>query len=167
MQKITTAAELKTAIKQLEAMQANELSLIKGEFLHVCDSLQPINLIKNSFKSIISSPDLKDNIIDTSIGLAAGLLSKAIIIGTSHNPIKKLLGTVLQAGMPVAASVTIVGTALTVVPNPTGYYTVSGVTPGTGIVVRAELTGTSPLQFQEQTITLIAGEALEVIFTFV
>lgn len=99
MQKITTAAELKTAIKQLEAMQANELSLIKGEFLHVCDSLQPINLIKNSFKSIISSPDLKDNIIDTSIGLAAGLLSKAIIIGTSHNPIKKLLGTVLQAGV--------------------------------------------------------------------
>ncbi len=99
MQKITTAAELKTAIKELEAIQANELSLIKGDFLHICDSLQPVNLLKNSFKSIIASPGLKDNIIDTSIGLAAGLLSKAIIIGTSHNPIKKLLGTVLQAGV--------------------------------------------------------------------
>ncbi|MES2621106.1 MAG: carboxypeptidase-like regulatory domain-containing protein [Bacteroidota bacterium] len=75
-------------------------------------------------------------------------------------------GTVLQGGLPVAATVTIVGTALSAVPDPTGYYTINGITPGTGIVVRAEITGTTPLNFQEQTIMLEPGEGLEVIFAF-
>jgi len=104
MQKITTVAELKTAIQGLEYKQANELSLLKDQFSVTTESLQPLNMLKSSFKNIISSPGLKGTLLDASIGLTAGYLSKALIIGASHNPIKKLFGAFLQLGVSNAAS---------------------------------------------------------------
>ena len=104
MQNITTVADLKTAIQGLEYKQAHELSLLKEQVLITTESLQPLNLLKSSFKNIISSPGLKDTLLDTSIGLTAGYLSKALIIGASHNPIKKILGAVFQLGVSNVAT---------------------------------------------------------------
>ncbi len=43
-----------------------------------------------------SSPDLKNNVINTVIGIGTGNLSKKILIGSSLNPFKRLLGNVVQ-----------------------------------------------------------------------
>jgi hypothetical protein len=50
-------------------------------------------------KNISASPNLVDNILGTTVGLATGYLSKKIVVGTSANLIKKLFGTVLQFGV--------------------------------------------------------------------
>ena len=95
MQKITTAAELKIAIQQLEYKQAEEWPLLKEQFLLTYEGLKPLNLIKNTFREFTSSLAIKDNLW----GLTAGYLSKLLIIGASNNPIKKLLGALLELGI--------------------------------------------------------------------
>ena len=99
MQKITTAAELKIAIQQLEYKQAKEWPLLKEQFLTTYEGIKPLNVIKSTFKEFRSSPDFKDNLLSTTMGLTAGYLSKLLIVGTSHNPIKKILGSILELGV--------------------------------------------------------------------
>ena len=96
MQKIKTVADLKTAIQQLEYKQANQLLSLKEQFHATHESLKPWNVFKNTFKEFTSSPDFKGTILSTTIGLATGYLSKSLVVGASHNPIKKLIGSFLQ-----------------------------------------------------------------------
>ena len=72
---------------------------MKAHFHLAYESVKPINLIKNTFREVAESRDLSDNIISTAAGLTAGYLSKALFVGVSHNPLKRLLGTVLMYGV--------------------------------------------------------------------
>ena len=99
MQNITTISELKIAIQLLESEQAVKEKLLKEQFLLTYDSLRPVNLIKGTIKDIVTSPDLLENILGSTIGLATGYLSKKIVVGASGNKFKKLMGSVLQFGV--------------------------------------------------------------------
>ena len=99
MEKIPSVIELRESILLLEIKKANELQLLKDEFKVTYESLKPVNLIKSKINELIESPDLKNNLINTTMGLAAGYLSKKVLVGSTHNPLKQLLGTVLQIGV--------------------------------------------------------------------
>jgi hypothetical protein len=99
MQKINSAAALRDAIVQLEIAHAEEGKILKQQFHLAYESIKPMNLIKSAFKEAVESPDLKNDIINTSVGLAAGYLSKLLFVNVSHNPIKRLLGIALQFGI--------------------------------------------------------------------
>lgn len=99
MQKINSAAALREAILQLEIRHAEEGRLLKKQFHLAYESVKPINLIKNAFKEVVSSGDLKENILNTTIGLAAGYLSKLLFVNVSHSPLRKMLGIALQFGV--------------------------------------------------------------------
>jgi hypothetical protein len=99
MQNITSAAELKNAIQLLEVEQAIKGQQLKEQFYLTCESLKPVNLLKSTLKEIASSPNLIDNILATTIGLATGYLSKKIFIGASGNLFRKLFGSVLRLGV--------------------------------------------------------------------
>jgi hypothetical protein len=96
MRSITTSADLKLAIQQLELQQAIELSLLKEEFKKTKEGLKPINIIKSAFKEVVDVPDLKTDIINSAIGLTTGLVAKKLFIGKTFNPLSKLLGVVLE-----------------------------------------------------------------------
>ena len=99
MQKITTVQELRASILLLEIKQAEEAILLKEQLKETYESLRPLNLIKNTIKELSSAPDLKGDIINASLGIATGYLSKKIAIGSTHNPFKQLLGSLLQMGV--------------------------------------------------------------------
>lgn len=99
MEYLTSAEELKNAIQLLEAEQADKGQLLKEQFLLTYDSLRPVNLLKSALNDIESSPYLLDNILSTGLGLATGYLSKKVIIGSSVNKFRKLIGSVLQFGI--------------------------------------------------------------------
>jgi hypothetical protein len=99
MQKISNVTDLKIAIRQLEFKQANEWPILKDHFHHTYESLKPLTLLKNTFKEFTTLPEVKDNIAGTLAGLTAGFLSKALVTGASHHPVKRLLGTMLQLGV--------------------------------------------------------------------
>lgn len=90
------ADALKDAIAVLQQKQAGELKLLREQFHITYDSLKPMNLLKKGFQDITSLPDLKDGLINNVIGLATGYLSKKVLIGATRNPIKRILGTVLE-----------------------------------------------------------------------
>jgi len=99
MQIINSALSLRAAIVELESKQAYEGKLLREQFHIAYNSLKPLNLIKSTFKEAAESDELKDNIINTSVGLTSGYISKKIFVGFSNSPLKKLLGTVLMFGI--------------------------------------------------------------------
>ncbi|MFM2224036.1 MAG: hypothetical protein RJA07_238 [Bacteroidota bacterium] len=99
MPNITTVADLKAAIQQLEYQQTKEWYELKSEALASYENLQPLNVLKNSLQKAVALPNLKTDLINASMGLAAGYLSKALLVGDSKSPIKKALGALLQFGI--------------------------------------------------------------------
>jgi len=99
MEPITNSDELKNAIQILEFdQQIRELQLKEQVYLTV-ESLKPINLIKSTIHEVASSPYLIDNMLGATVGLASGYLSRKLVIGGSHNIIRKLFGSILQFGV--------------------------------------------------------------------
>lgn len=96
MENTDSIENLKQAIALLEIKQANDKALLKEQFKITYANLTPANLIKNTFNDLTHSDEFKDDILDSAIGLATGYLSKKVIIGNTNNPIKQLLGVVLQ-----------------------------------------------------------------------
>ncbi|MBL0183384.1 MAG: hypothetical protein IPP96_14260 [Chitinophagaceae bacterium] len=104
MQKISSRAELKAAIQELEGKLDNEWPLLKKDFFNTYESLKPINIFKSTLKEAIASPGLKTDVINGAIGLTTGILAKKVILGKTLNPLTKLLGIILE--MAVANKVT-------------------------------------------------------------
>ncbi|MEI8137444.1 MAG: hypothetical protein WCH21_09000 [Bacteroidota bacterium] len=99
MGKITSLTELRESIQQLEIKQIEDERLLKEQFIVTYESMKPVNMIKNSIRDLISSQDLKGNLLQTTLGMAAGYLSKKVVVGSTHNPLKQLLGAFLQLGV--------------------------------------------------------------------
>ncbi len=98
METITSSTELKKAIQLLEIKQTEEGIMLKEQCKITYDSLRPLNLIKSTIKDFVT-PDLKGNLLNSAMSLAAGYLSKKAVIGSTNNPLKQLLGTALQMGV--------------------------------------------------------------------
>jgi len=88
MKKLLPNNLLKETITLLEAKRDRELIELKEQFYEVKESLKPINLIKNTFKSVTASTDLKSGIDKSVIGLFSGFLVKNILFRNSYNPLK-------------------------------------------------------------------------------
>jgi hypothetical protein len=99
MENITTAVELKLAIRLLEEEQALKGELLKKQFFITYESLKPVSLLKSTLKDVASSPWLIENIIGTTLGITTGYFSKKLVVGASGNIVRKLLGSVLQFGI--------------------------------------------------------------------
>ena len=99
MGKITSVAELKSAIELLEVEHALKGQLLKEQLYLTYESLKPINVLKRTLKELTSSPYLIDNIPGTIMGLPSGYLSKKLFTGGSGNIFRKLLGSILQFGV--------------------------------------------------------------------
>lgn len=99
MEQIITENDLRVAILQLESRQANEARLMKAQFLVAVESIKPINLIKSTFIEAAESGDLQDNLINKSLGLSAGYVTKVLFQGATGGPVRKILGTVMMFGI--------------------------------------------------------------------
>ncbi|MFI5220080.1 MAG: hypothetical protein ACHQNT_11405 [Bacteroidia bacterium] len=87
---------LNETISLLQDKQAHQLKILREQFNITYESLKPINLIKSTFREVASSPEIKNNMVSNAIGLTTGYLSKKVLFGASHNPVKRLIGTFLQ-----------------------------------------------------------------------
>lgn len=99
MDKITNVQELNSAILKLENKQAEEAILLKEQFNLTYESLKPINLVRTTLKELVTAPDLKEDLLKTSISIASGYFSKKLAVGSSDNPFKQILGSFLQMGV--------------------------------------------------------------------
>ncbi len=96
MGKIYSETDLNNAIQLLEGKQAEEEMKLKEQFHLTYESLKPINIIKNIFKQANESDDLKENIINNSISLTVGFLSKIAFKKAANSPLKYIFGNVVM-----------------------------------------------------------------------
>jgi|DEB19_MinimDraft_2_1074335.scaffolds.fasta_scaffold24517_1 hypothetical protein len=87
---------LKENILLMELQQENDRILLKEEFKQTFEALRPVNLLKNTFHDLVQSPDFKEDLVDSALGLATGFISKKLVVGNTHNPLKQILGVLLQ-----------------------------------------------------------------------
>ncbi|MGV3632398.1 MAG: hypothetical protein ACO1O6_14420 [Bacteroidota bacterium] len=99
MLEINNLEDLETAMKQLEAQRDQEWLALKVQFSETMEDLRPANLLKNAVHEMIVSPELKQNLLDTALGLTTGFLAKKLVFGQTHNPISRLLGVVLETAV--------------------------------------------------------------------
>ena len=90
---------LALAIHELKEKQQTEIKQLKLQFEKTYEGLKPINLIKSTISEAATSPDLRKIILNNAIGLTTRFLSKKFLLGTTHNPFKKILGTILEFGI--------------------------------------------------------------------
>lgn len=96
MQKISNVTELQNAIQLLEEKQLNDGVILRELFFKTCESLKPINIIKDTVREMVDSADLKTDVSKLVIGTASGFIAKKVLVGETHNPFSKLFGVVVE-----------------------------------------------------------------------
>jgi hypothetical protein len=114
LNKINETDALDNAIRFLEHKQSQELHSLKESLLHSYESVRPINLIKNTLHDVSTSPELRHIMVNNAISFTLGYVSKKVLVRTSHSPIKKLVGTLVQFAVtslvaPQANTIRLVG----------------------------------------------------------
>ena len=99
--RITSVAALKSAIRVLEVEYDVKERELKEQFHVVYVSLKPINIIKNTLRSLFTT---HEDFSGTAVGAASGYLVKKLLVGSSGGLLRKLIGTALQIGMTNFAS---------------------------------------------------------------
>ncbi len=94
--KINNKSELDTAITEMEIRKQIQGKLLVDQFKATRESLQPINLIKNSFSKLTQIPGIEEGIVNTIAGIAVGILSKKLFLGKSTTVFKKILSGVFE-----------------------------------------------------------------------
>ena len=97
--KIAAGDRLKHTIKVLEDDQAINGELVKKQFDHVAENMKPANIVKNAFNKAITSPNLVENVLSLTTGLATGYLTKKIAVGSKGNLLRRFLGASIQLGV--------------------------------------------------------------------
>jgi len=104
MKKITTSAELKAAIYELEFEQEQLGVELHDKFNLAYESLKPINLIKSAINQATGSDDDSGNLLTNSLGFRAGYLSKVLIQATLRKPLSRMIGTAVMFGLQTLVS---------------------------------------------------------------
>lgn len=93
---INNTATLQKAIDELQIECNEKKRLLQGQFNDVVESFKPHNLLKSAVKDITDTPGIAKTAIETSIAIGAGVLSKKLIVGSSTNMFKKMLGGIAE-----------------------------------------------------------------------
>ncbi len=96
MKRINQTDALNQEIELLEQKHADQLKALTQQFNVAFESMKPINLIKETFKEVKESPEIKSGIMNSAIGVLFGAISKKVLFGATRNPIKQFIGTAVQ-----------------------------------------------------------------------
>ena len=96
MKAINNIAELNKAMQDLEDEQTEKGQILRNQFYLTYDSLKPANILRSTLRDLVKSPTLSKDLAGSAFAMAAGHVSRKIIVGSSDNPFRKLFGTFVQ-----------------------------------------------------------------------
>ncbi len=97
--KLTETEKLYRLIREWELKKILQEEELKEEVKLTIHNLRPAQLAKNLFNDMFHSPEVRQNAVSTVAGLAAGFISKKLLIRKSSSVIKRILGTLVQIGI--------------------------------------------------------------------
>lgn len=99
MHNIRTQAELIQAIMALEVKQKADGEILRQQFHASYESMKPVNILKKTIKEAFSSTEMKDGLLNTSVGVSAGFIVKKLFESVSKGPLTGIAGTTLMMGI--------------------------------------------------------------------
>ena len=99
MYNISGKHDLEEAILLIENEVEEQQNLLTDQFRLIYESFRPVNVVKDVLKEVVTSEELRSNIVTAAMGLSTGYLTKKILFRKSTNPLKSLLGYFLQYGV--------------------------------------------------------------------
>lgn len=99
MKEITTAAELKAAIAELEKKKEIQQLTIKGQFAQTKEALNPVHLVKNTFSHLAETPEIKKTLISTIIGIGIGYLSNKAVQLLHEDKLDRMVNNFIDRGI--------------------------------------------------------------------
>lgn len=93
---IATMTDLAERIKELEAIEAQQMDSLRLAANAAAEGLRPSNLIRNAFSDMAGSSSFKKEALKASVGIGAGMLIKKIFTNNSTTLFRKLAGYGLQ-----------------------------------------------------------------------
>ncbi len=88
---------LTVLIRQMEKKQIQDKEDVMDHLHTWYEKFTPFELFKTAINDIVPIPATgSSSILQTITGAAAGFISKKLFMGKSHNPIKEILGTLLE-----------------------------------------------------------------------
>ena len=99
MHSITSVDALHEAIAALERRRREQEQGLNDSFMHVIESLRPVNVIKTIARDLAGSPGARHQALSAGLGLVAGFAVKKLLFGGQSGLLKKILGTALQVGI--------------------------------------------------------------------
>jgi hypothetical protein len=102
MDNFNSIVELRNAIEALEEEHRNHKELLVSQMHKTYRSINPFTFIKDTIKDAVTSPNNIENTLVGGISLAAGVLTRRIIVGRSSGIVRKLIGSGVQFGITSA-----------------------------------------------------------------
>ncbi|HEY8403230.1 MAG TPA: hypothetical protein VIK71_01340 [Flavobacteriales bacterium] len=94
-----TLEQLQQRISMLENKQSFELQQLHEAFKEAYENLRIKDLVKEGVDAVVDQTEIKDNMVNSTIGAGAGFLAKRVLFGKRLGPIGGLLGIALQLGV--------------------------------------------------------------------
>ena len=99
MKPISTSAELKAAIAELEKKKEIQQLTIKGQFSETKKALNPVHLVKNTFSHLAETPEIKKTLISTIIGIAIGYVSNKVVHALQEDKLDRMVNNFIDQGV--------------------------------------------------------------------
>lgn len=96
MKKLNLNELLDQKIEQLTIQHKREFEELKEQFYLVQSSLTSTNIVQEGLNGFYQTVTNKENLVSTIVSIVGGYISKKVVVGSSENPIKKVMGNVLQ-----------------------------------------------------------------------
>ena len=96
MKKIDQKKILEAEIAYLKAQQATDLNRLKMQYHQTIESFTPMTLLKNSFESIINTPNLKAKLLQQALSLSLNFITKNTKKAPSEHPSPGVLGRIIR-----------------------------------------------------------------------
>jgi hypothetical protein len=94
---------LRRIIQEKEAELKAEGAELRTHFYATYESMKPANIIRNTIKDLFSTPDLSNDVVNSVIGVATGLVAREVVVGKSKGLLNKFVGMAVE--MVVASNV--------------------------------------------------------------
>ncbi len=104
MNNLSSNQSIDEEVSLLKVKSENEFIELKQKFHAMIDSLNPVNIIKDTLLEVSSSPEIKDGLEKTAVGIASGLLVKKVMYSKTNSTLKKLTSVALQVLIPYLAA---------------------------------------------------------------
>lgn len=95
---LKSKADLDQAIIRLTQLKEQQQQEVVFLFKETTHSLNPVNMVKEKISNLTGPGEARTDILTTVANMAAGMLTKKLVIGKTNNLVSSFIGNLIKTG---------------------------------------------------------------------